>query len=1008
MSSPKTPLSEERIAAYLRGDLTENERMRVEEEMDRDPQWLSVLALLADDATTGSVDTDDNGSTVDRVDRAHALRLHLGDTVGRYEIRRALGRGGMGTVYAARDPKLERWVALKLLHATDGDEQERLLLEARALAQINDPHVVTVHDVGTWRQRVFLAMELLEGQTLLQWRTQSTRSWQDVLGVFLPAGRGLQAAHAAGLVHRDFKPSNVMITDDGRVVVLDFGLAIEHDPRSESDPARPRSRVGTPAYMAPEQRRGEPGSPGSDQFSYCVALLEALDGTLPPAAVTSSRSAAFTGVPDVPQRLRRVLGRGLAHDPHARHPSMAALLEALARGAKRRRVELPIGAGLLAVGAMLWPPSFGAEEPCSGSRQQMERTWSSTRAASVRTALLATGRPWSPNIADKVDARLHDYTEAWVVEHETACLAAQQDDRRAQARLEARMLCLDRRRRALDALLEVLEHPDEETGLHAVQATDALAPVELCRSSDDLSNLQSGSSNEERTKFEAIRDRLSYVEALRDSGRLDDARREARQTLKAAVAADVLSLEAEARLALGWIEHDLGDLAPAEEQLRLALQAAIVSRNDAAATTALNRLAWVVGYKLARHEEGRKLCTRAEAWSDRLGGRYDDTFSQTISRGWIETEAGEPELALQHFEAAADLARAQPATNLVAAYDLGLALNGIGAAQLSAGDLESSEQALAQATVLLEAKLGPAHPKVAQVRNNRGGVLRAMARFQDAYDVFSQTRDAFGQAYAGQHNLGGQTAVNLAVILTDLGRYEEAVERADEAIQLFGENLEGDHPWLARAFAARGDAYIQLERYDEAIHDLHLAIAQQTELLGPDHPSVGIYLTNFSIVYDKLDRLEEAATHQQRALEILQRALGDEHHLVAGAQLNLGFLKRRQGLLTEALDLYHAAVENAPPTSLPLALLGTADTLLQLGNPRAALDPLEKARALLVDAPPSTGSLGETLFLLGKAHAALGERAEARALGSEAVRVLRAAGDEELEEKVSAWLSQLG
>lgn len=284
--------------------------------------------------------------------------------IGRYQLIRELGSGGMGVVYEAHDPNLDRRVAIKLmLSALD---EARLAREARALAKLAHPNVVSVHDVGTADGHLFIAMELVDGTTLRHWLTDRPRSFRESLEVLMQAGRGLAAAHAAGLVHRDFKPDNVIVGVDGRVRVLDFGIvgAVgDLEARARGGAAAVASGrvdlettmtvgpitvagaiVGTPAYMAPEQHRAEATDESADQFAFCVVLWELVYGSRP---FNSSHFATLSrggvvGPPSEPPAgrsapawLRRILDRGLAIDRTARHPSMNALLEALAAGLAR-------------------------------------------------------------------------------------------------------------------------------------------------------------------------------------------------------------------------------------------------------------------------------------------------------------------------------------------------------------------------------------------------------------------------------------------------------------------------------------------------------------------------------------------------------------------------------------------------------------------------------------------------------------------------------------------------
>jgi predicted Ser/Thr protein kinase len=331
----------------------------------------------------------------------------IDSTLGRYRIERELGAGGMGVVHAAFDPDLERRVALKVLRAGGGgdDARQRLLREARAMARLTHPNVVTVHEVGSAGGRDYVAMELVDGETLADWLRAERRPDREILAAFVAAGRGLAAAHAAGIVHRDFKPHNVLRHRNGRIVVTDFGLAREaHAPHdAPSDPlavtvpltkaasdgstsapsvlgglTATGSVLGTPAYMAPEQWTGGAVTPATDQFAFCVALWEALAGERPfkGASVELLREAIARGpaaldTSKIPRRLRRALRRGLDPIPARRWPSMEALLVAMIRAERRPVVALTIGAcavvaaaiGYVAVGRSAIPMAAAAVCP---------------------------------------------------------------------------------------------------------------------------------------------------------------------------------------------------------------------------------------------------------------------------------------------------------------------------------------------------------------------------------------------------------------------------------------------------------------------------------------------------------------------------------------------------------------------------------------------------------------------------------------------------------------------
>jgi serine/threonine protein kinase len=269
----------------------------------------------------------------------------------------------MGEVYAAYDPDLDRRVALKLIHpdlaARDSRAGDRLLREAQVMARLAHPNVVVVHDVGQVEGRVFIAMEFVEGVTLSAWLGEKTRSWPEIIDAFVQAGRGLAAAHRAGIVHRDFKPQNVMIGSDGVVRMVDFGLAqwsgaddIASEPSLREAPPDAAltltgERLGTPLYMAPEQSAGAAVDARSDQFSYCVSLYWALFGTHPFGATQIDRPRAG------PAWVRRALVRGLSKNPSTRWGSMDQLLAALGRDRARRRRAISGFVGILAACAIV-------------------------------------------------------------------------------------------------------------------------------------------------------------------------------------------------------------------------------------------------------------------------------------------------------------------------------------------------------------------------------------------------------------------------------------------------------------------------------------------------------------------------------------------------------------------------------------------------------------------------------------------------------------------------------
>jgi predicted Ser/Thr protein kinase len=386
----------------------------------------------------------------------------IGEMIGRYRLERELGQGGMGVVFVAFDPDLERRVALKVLRATTSKEAaQRLQREARAMARLNHPNVVTVHEVGTANGRDYVAMELIEGETLADWIRSQKRSELEVVDAFVQAGRGLAAAHAAGIVHRDFKPHNVLRASTGRIEVTDFGLAreahaeaIAADPlvatlpvglaTTTTGPATPSSLsgltvtgslLGTPAYMAPEQWTGGVVSPATDQFAFCIALWEALAGERPyrEPTVEGLRAQILEGPAELdasklPRRLRSVLLRGLDPDPKRRWPSMDVMLAVIEKRGRTGTLLLAGGgAAVIAGGAIALALGMrGSSEPaCAAPALAPSTVWSER----ARAVLLDAGHTAAVKLLDADFGR-------WTSARSLACAAP--IERRAPA-----LACLD-------------------------------------------------------------------------------------------------------------------------------------------------------------------------------------------------------------------------------------------------------------------------------------------------------------------------------------------------------------------------------------------------------------------------------------------------------------------------------------------------------------------------------------------------------------------------------------
>ncbi|MEM6989031.1 MAG: serine/threonine-protein kinase [Myxococcota bacterium] len=401
------------------------------------------------------------------------LDFMRGEALGRYLLLDRLGAGAMGEVFSAYDPELDRKVAVKLLRTGGGDPaaRRRLLREAQAMAKLNHANVVTVHDVGTANDRVYIAMELVDGQTLSQWLSDAKHTQAEALEVLVAAGRGLAAAHAKRLVHRDFKPDNVMVGRDGRVLVTDFGLVhSEHAdadaPDLELEPSlttmdssvtpltNSGTVVGTPRYMAPEQWAGLATDGRTDQFAFCVVLYQALCGTWPFVGdsvpvlmrnVTEHNLVALPPRTRIPIAVRRAILRGLSLRRDDRWPTMERLLLELSRDRQARRRRWITGVAVAASGAGLAVVAMRTVDreplPCAEAGQPVREQWSPVSRRRVAEALLATGAPYAEDTVATVHQRLDDYVDRLESAYAQACRDTHVLGRQSEAAIDTASSC---------------------------------------------------------------------------------------------------------------------------------------------------------------------------------------------------------------------------------------------------------------------------------------------------------------------------------------------------------------------------------------------------------------------------------------------------------------------------------------------------------------------------------------------------------------------------------------
>lgn len=777
-------MGEGTVVAFLGGSLPAAERVAVEQHVAR-------CAACADLTTWAAVDFASGSRATGREGRAFIGQLVPGVRVDRYQVLGAVGRGGMGEVYAAYHPDLDRRIALKVVSESGADSVERrarLLREARAIARLSHPNVVTVHDAGTVGDRVYIAMEYVDGVTLDQWVASSPRTWEQVLEVFIAAGRGLAAAHAADIVHRDFKPQNVMIGKDGTVRVMDFGLArlvgdvaagvadVDAARAAAATPAtatvtKTGALIGTPAYMAPEQFRGEPPDARADQFSFCVALHEALFGSRPEIgerATADATKEAFKrperGV--VPGWLHDIVLRGLSTDRTRRYPSMNALLAALAAGRRRLQRRLSVAAAAAAVLLVSlggWKIARGGRIACEVPQDRLAAAWSGKlgdpRREQIKRVFLASGREQAETSWQRVSAGLDEYASQWRAMYVQTCEATHLRGEQSAEVLDLRMDCLANNLDQLAALTNTLIAADRSAVGQAVTATKQLTPVARCA---DVALLKSAVPlpRDEATlrKVQALRRSIAQIEALRDLGSLPEALRQARALRSECDAIGYKPLLGQLLEIIGLIQSTLEPLA-SESTLEEAFVTAQKGRDDATAARAAADLVGV-GLEEGRDRDAARWARIANALLERLGPGHDRTLS------WVAQNQG-------------------------------------ASAQVR-GDFAGALQFYKQALALKERELGPDHPDVAISVAGIGSTLFELGRLPEALQEFERAL-AISSTYGDPDgHFVAATLGNKGEVLRMMGRNNEAKALLERAISLF-ERLPVPPPHVGSSLESLGE-----------------------------------------------------------------------------------------------------------------------------------------------------------------------------------------------------------
>ena len=795
--------------------------------------------------------------------------------VGRYVILDKIGEGGAGVVYAAYDGELDRRIALKVLNPwrqrARPEAAAGLLREAQALARLAHPNVVAVHDAGLVEGDAFVAMEHVAGSDLRAWLRAEPRARDAIVAVFVQAGRGLAAAHAAGIVHRDFKPANVLVGDDGRVRVVDFGLAAAPAEPDDEAGVAATGVAGTPAYMAPEQARGAPPSPLADQYSFGLSLGEALSGQRPtpgPVARPSSPEAP------APAWLQAIVQRATAPSPDDRFPSMDALLHALARDpAVRRRRFLYAGAlaAALAVAAA-GLATRGARPPsCAGAKAKLVGVWDAARRQAAHAPFLAAGEDGAASWA-ATERILDAYASGWVGAHTEACVATRVRGEQSDELLGRRMLCLERGRAALDALATVLARADRETIDRAVYAADALPSLAACADVTALmAEVAPPDDPDTSRRAGAIRARLAAAEAERLAGKYDEALRTAEAATADARALGYAPVVAEALATLGNLQDYAGQARPAEESLFEAWTMAVANRHDRAAAQAVLDLLWMVGNEGRRYDEAERLARLVDVALRRIGDPVDLRVRYLGFLGGMANDRRQPARALELLKQALELATRELGSDHPSVESL--LFNLASTAMVDA----RYDEALAFYQRDLDAlapKVGGDHPDVARLHHAIGNVHVLAERFPEAVAAFRRAVAIRERRLGPEHADLGNSLNGLGEALLGTGELAEVPALLARSLAIKERARGADHPSVATTLENLGR--LELARADAAAARavLDRALAIREARLGPGHPDVGSTLEALAAV-DLLDgKRADARARVERVLAIYDAAPG--------------------------------------------------------------------------------------------------------------------------------------
>lgn len=936
----------------------------------------------------------------------------------------------MGVVYAAYDPTLERKVAIKMLHeGISSSHRRRLEREARAMAKLSHPNVVAVHEVGDFDARLFVAMEFVDGLTLRDWLTQKNPDRKEILRVMREAGRGLAAAHEAGMVHRDFKPDNVLVANDGRVRVSDFGLvtplgqdaAADTRGQVSSDRTAPPTIemaaltmvgtvMGTPLYMAPEQHRGEAADHRADQFSFCVTLWEALYKKTPYSATSYEVLVAnvTSGLIESPPKanrgapwLRTILTRGLSVDPKERFASMTELLAALDHDPWKLRRRVAIGVALLGLsgaGALVLAADDGErDQPCAAVDAPLREIWSSDKREAIRAAFVASGAADAETVWPDVDGKLDRYAQDWSSMRTQSCLDAQELAKSPDGNegLSSRSLhCFERRLAGFRGVLELFSSAPNEKVIHgARQAIADLDAVHYCTDPQYLSNSTPLPSHPaQRDELDRLETEFAEVVILDRRGEYQEALARADLLWPAVDALGYAPMHAKVLVLRGAMQQTLGDIKAAETTLRSAAVAAANARDDV-----LLAKVWIYLLDLLvaqnRYDEALSIETVATTSAQRVPDELGLQARLHNTLGGIYIAKARYGDALASYDTALAIQRK---LGRKGNFALAPAIANVGLAKWYAGDIGAAKLAFEEALEIMLVDYGPDHSHVAYARKNIADLEMQLGNYGQVKEQYDEVARVWKLTLGADHVNLAYAYEQLAMLALRTGDLDEAITYVDMTMDLRLRHLGENNALTVQARSVAIEVYLGVgseESLAKAEAEIATSMAVQNSLGEAGRRNLVYVLDSRARMSELREDWSAALEDRKAALKIRQETLGVDHvdvayshGQIARLSMSLGKPAQAERSAMRAQEIYDANPGYGDQDGISMRRTRAGLRLEQGDNAGARAILLDAiARAEACDCLAGRLSAGFDLARLDASEGQEGARARAQAFRDQAV-----------------------